>query len=197
MVQYEEEEEEEDTNSASEMGLVESGDDGGSCDVSENGDNPLLDGDMIEIPDTQPDAPESPEPLGSQPVDDSCPLMDEHESQPDCTIGYEEEAGQVEEKEEEEEEFRPEDKALPYEPKGVVKTSHRSPQPSSGSSSSKTKGKVQIFSPKTDNKNEFDKETPLLDGQGSEKDQFKDLKAKLSMLRKQRSALTPGFSYIV
>jgi hypothetical protein len=95
VVQYEEEEEEEeeDTNSASEMGLVESGDDGGSCDVSENGDNPLLDSDMIEIPDTQPDAPESPEPLDSQPVDDSCPLMDDNESQPDCTIGYEEEAG--------------------------------------------------------------------------------------------------------
>ena len=192
MVEYEEEEEE-DTYSTSEMGLVESGDDGGSYDVSDHGDNPLLDqlldNDVVEIPDTQPDAPQ---PIDSQPVDDCCPLMNEHDGEPGCTIGCEEETDQVME---EEEEFRPEDKALPYEPEPIVKTPHRSPQPSSGSSSSKTKGKAQSFDPKTDTKGEFDKETPLLDGRGSEKDKLKDLKSKLSILRKQRSALTPGFTY--
>ena len=115
----EEEEEagEEDTNSASEMGLVESGDDG-SVGGSDFGENPLLDVDTVEIPDSQPDGPEPK--VDCQPVDNSRPVLDEHDSEPDCTMECEEKADQVEEREEgdeeeekeEDEEFRPEDEPV-------------------------------------------------------------------------------------
>ena len=150
-------------------------------DGCEGDSMPVMDGESNEIP-------------ASQPEMDAVVLCDSEDDHED------ERAGVTVQGEEEQEEFSPGDKALPYEPDKTPekKAPTKVAQTKSSGSSSQTKAKVHIFDDHDDTRDptpqpDFDKETFVDDRSGS-KGSIKELKAKLSTLRKQKSALKLGFN---
>ena len=141
---------------------------------------PVMTGESLEVPASQPDSHD-------------VVLCDSEDDGED-----DERVGVTEQGEEEEQKFSPGDKALPYEPdKTPEKMAPISLNKSAGSSS-QTKSKVHIFDDHDDKRDptperDFDKET-FVDGMSGSKGSLKELKAKLSKLRKQKSALKLGLN---